>query len=185
MELPYHGRAVINEYYNSVEIAIPARRNWFIVVFLSFWLCGWAVAEFFTAGQLLSVSKAGGAGFLLLWICAWTVGGFFAIRTWWWNVAGKEIINAGQGVLTIERKGALFVKTKTYDLHEAKNFRAQEESSGFGQFAKRNRNNVWKLDNIGTIRFDYGMRTVKFGAALDEAEAFYILQKLRDKKIIA
>ncbi len=45
MELPYSGRSVISELYNGIEIHIPARKNWFIVVFLSFWLCGWAVGH--------------------------------------------------------------------------------------------------------------------------------------------
>ena len=47
METPYAGRATINDIYNGVEITIPAKRNPFIIIFLSFWLCGWLMGEIF------------------------------------------------------------------------------------------------------------------------------------------
>jgi hypothetical protein len=122
--------------------------------------------------------------FLLFWLCGWTVGGFFAIKTLLWNLKGKEIINMGQGYLSIARKGLLFSKTKTYDLKEAKKFRSQEETNDFSAFRGGRRNNLVAFYANGTIRFDYGLQTVKFASGIDEAEANYILDKLKTSRIL-
>ncbi len=185
MEIPYQGRAVITENYNGIEIIVPAKRNWFILVFLSFWLCAWLGAEIFVPMMVFSHDGLV-AGFALLWISFWTIGGFFAGCTWWWNVMGKEVINISQGVLTIVRKGSLS-KTKSYDLNEAKNFRAQEDFADDFAFGRRRRGlmSPWNVASEGTIRFDYGMETVRFGDKLYQAEAEYILQRLRSKKLIS
>jgi hypothetical protein len=37
----------------------------------------------------------------------------------------------------------------------------------------------------GIIKFDYGMETVKFGDRLYQAEGEYILERLRNKKLIS
>ena len=42
METPYQGRAIINECFDGVEITIPAKRNWFLVIILFF---GWAAGR--------------------------------------------------------------------------------------------------------------------------------------------
>ena len=186
METPYTGRAIINESYNGVEIIVPARRNWFLTVFLSFWLCGWAVGETFAIREVTGVAgHASFDGFLSLWLCGWTVGGIFAFRTWWWNVAGKEIINISQGVLTVDKKGAIFKRIKSYDLNQAKNFRAYEEPGIDNDFGRSSSGSLWNPAANGTIKFDYGMETVKFGDKLYQAEGEYILEKLRSKRLIS
>lgn len=38
--------------------------------------------------------------------------------------------------------------------------------------------------NTGTLRFDYGLKTVRFGGGIDEAEANFIINKLKEKKFI-
>jgi hypothetical protein len=185
MEIPYTGRAIIDEDFGGIEITIPTKKNWFIILFLSFWLCGWFAGEIFVSARALGFWGRDPAPFLLFWLCGWTVGGFFALRTFWWTLMGKEVISVGQGALTIDRKGAFLYKLKSYDLRETKNFRAQEDYMSSGPFGYGRSNNIFNLDKKGTIKFDYGMQTIKFGDALDEAEANSILQKLRDKKLIS
>lgn len=183
MELPYSGRAIIDENFDGIAITIPTKKNWAIVLFLGFWLFAWCFGEFFAIREL----TGGGSGapdlFLFVWLGGWTIGGFFAFRALCWMVIGKEIITIGQGALTIDKRGALFYRSKTYDLREAKNFRAIEDRASLGVFGSR-RGSIYNLDKNGTIRFDYGMQTIKFGDGLDEAEANFILQKLRNKKLI-
>ncbi len=183
MEIPYAGLAVIDEDFNGFTITIPAKRNVFVLVFLSVWLCGWALGETFALKEVLTGGGIPGL-FLIVWLCGWTIGGFFAVRTFWWNLAGKEVISIANGALTLDKRGALFYKAKTYDLHQAANFRAQEEPVVQSPFGNR-RNNSLGLNDRGTIRFDYGMKTVKFADGIDEAEANFILQKLRGKRIIS
>lgn len=121
--------------------------------------------------------------FLFIWLGGWTVGGFFAIRTFLWTVAGREIIEVGMGQLTISRKGVPFAKSKVYNLNESKKFRVQDDNNGFqSMWGNSKRSNFFNIADSGTIRFDYGMQTVKFGNGLDEAEADFVLKKLSDKK---
>jgi len=187
MELPYAGRATIDDNFNTLDISIPSKKNWFIIIFLSFWMCIWLVSivaiplTLFTDDSKTPIPFV----FVSLWLCGWTVGGFFVFRTLLWNAIGKEVITISQGIMTIDRKGVIFYKAKSYDLSEARNFRVQEDPATsimpYGMSPLR----TWRMGNTGTIRFDYGMKTVKFGEGVDEAEGSYLLEKLRAKKLIS
>lgn len=137
MELPYNGRATITDNFDQLQIVIPSKKNYFITAFLGFWLCGWLVGEIVALTQVAKITQVNSDNipelFIVVWLCGWTVGGIFAIRTFLWMIAGKEIITISQGVLSVSRKYALFVRPKSYDLQEAKNFRVQEDPSAFKQ----------------------------------------------------
>src|SRR6201985_1450701 len=102
MEIPYKGRSPIQDNITDLQIIIPAKRNWFIILFLGAWLGGWFVGEvvaFRMEGGFFS-GKGIPNLFVLFWLIGWTVGGFFAFRISLWNLIGKEIITVGQGGLT-------------------------------------------------------------------------------------
>ena len=183
MEEPFKGIAVLNDTLQGLEITIPTKKNVLLILFLSFWLCGWLMGETFalrTVGGLLHTVNFAGL-FVALWLCGWTIGGFFAIRTLVWNLIGKEILNFEQGQLTVQKKGALFFKPSTYDLNEAKSFRVQDDKFGYGG---ARRTGLAPLYDGGTIRFNYGMKTLRIAGGVDEAEAEFILAKLKSKKIL-
>jgi len=187
MELPHQGRTTIIEDFDGVELITPARKNTALIAFLSLWLCGWLFGEVMVSYSLITGNLLGAPDkFMLVWICGWTVGGAIAIRVFWWMIFGKEIVKAGQGTITITKKGAFFIKPKTYDIREAKNFRIQYTSNGDGNLWGDNRakGNALKIADAGTIRFDYGMETIKFAEDVNETEAAYLLKKLRDKKTL-
>jgi hypothetical protein len=106
----------------------------------------------------------------------------YRVITW------KEIITIGQGVLKVEKKGALLVKPKEYDLRAVKKIRVQEDIGsgfgGYGAFGGQRRNGLAGYMG-GTIRFDYGMQTVKFAGGIDEAEARYILTQLSERHLLS
>lgn len=184
MESPYQGRATIHDNITNLQIIIPAKRNWFIIIFIGAWLCMWLAGEVFAlamiGGSVLGHSPAG--FFIVFWVVAWTAGGFMAFRFFLWSVAGKEIVTIGQGTMMIEKKGALLAKPKTYDLKEVKNIRVQEDIPDYmGPFGGFPRSGFGKLYSGGTIRFDYGLQTVKFAGGIDEAEAKYILGRVKEK----
>ncbi len=181
MEKPYAGKATLEESFNQTIITIPAQRNIFAAIFLCIWLCAWAGGEVMAIGMGVF---AGGviSGFMLFWLAGWTVGGVFAVRALVWIVSGKEIITVGQGEVTIAKKNLLFFKPKTYSLNEAKKFRVRDDAANAGYYGRQN--NVGGFPNTGTIQFDYGMKTIKFATGVDEAEASYLLQKLKDKHLL-
>src|ERR1700754_4212659 len=161
MEQPYQGRAVLNKNYNEWEIIIPAKKNWFLILFMGAWLCGWCFGEIFALGMVIGLLRGNPAGlFILVWLILWTLGGAFALRMFIWNISGKEIISIGQGQLTVAKKGLLFFKPKTYDLNEVKNIRAIEENNGFGNPWGIRPASLGSFASTGTIRFDYGLQSV-------------------------
>ncbi len=182
-EKPYQGRAIVVDTFQGLEITIPTKKNVLLILFLSFWLCGWLMGETFAIGAVGGLWRSlNFAGlFILIWLCGWTIGGFFAIRTLIWNVIGKEILHFEQGQLTVQKQGAIFFKPSTYDLSEAKNFRVQEDKYGYGG---ARRTGLAPLYDGGTIRFNYGLKTLKIAGGVDEAEAEFILTKLKSKKIL-
>ncbi len=105
-----------------------------------------------------------------------------AFRFFLWNLTGREIITIEQGVLKIERKGDLLGRTKTYDLNEVKNIRAQDDIMDYNNRFYGGRRRGFYAG--GTIRFDYGLRTVKFAAGIDLAEAKFILEKLKERHLL-
>ncbi len=185
MEQPYKGRAIIQDNFTDLQIIIPTKKNWFIILFIGAWLGGWLFGEVFAIGAVTGLLGGNPAGFFILfWLIGWTVGGFFALRMFLWNLKGQEIITVGQGILSIDKKGILFYKPKVFDLNEVKNIRVQEDNLGYGGLFGGRRNDFGGFNLSGTIRFDYGLQTVKFAGGLDEAEAKSIIQKLKDRHLL-
>lgn len=187
METPYSGQAILNDTLNGLEIIIPAKRNWFLIIFLGAWLGGWTIGESFAIGTLIGFSDydLGFANlFMLFWLCGWTVAGFFVVKTLVWYLAGKEIITFGQGQFSIAKQGLLLSKPKIYDLKYVKKLRAKKDTNFYYSFWGV-RNNLGAMNpSNGTLQFDYGMKTVKFANDIDEAEAYYIIDKLKGKRLI-
>jgi len=186
MEQPYSGRAIIEDDFSQMRITIPARKHWAIIIFIGAWMGGWAMGMNAVLHGIGSApSGFGGLDlFMLFWSIGWTVGGVFALSILFWQLFGKEIITVESGRLTIEKKGALFVRPKTYDLSEVKNVRVQDTNQYADGFwgTRRRGYNAFMPDGI--IKFDYGFKTVKFAGGIDEAEANYILERLRAKKLL-
>ncbi len=183
MEQPYKGRAILQDNFTDLQIIIPAKRHWFITIFLSFWLCGWLLGEIFALKGVVGLLVGTPVTlFLLVWLIFWSIGGFFAFQTLLWSLIGKEILTIGQGVLTVRKRGALIFKSKTYDLNEVKNIRVQDDNS-FKRFTKNHRNDYSPF-SAGIIRFDYGMKTIKVAGGIDEVEANFIINKLKERRLL-
>ncbi len=98
----------------ATRITIPSRKNWFIILFLGFWLMGWAFGEIMVLGIIgtsvfaaavgktpdASAGFLGVSGFLLFWLAGWTVGGGYAIYLFLWQVTGKEVVDVSFSGIT-------------------------------------------------------------------------------------
>jgi hypothetical protein len=174
----------------ATRITIPSKKNWFIILFMGFWLMGWALGEVAVLGIILtsvlgiafgktvaaSASFAGISGFLLIWLGAWTVGGGYAIYTWLWQIAGKEVIEISSASISIAKKVLSFSHPKEYEASYIQSLRVsppiQSTWSPFGSTGR-----VWGTGE-GIIAFDYGAKTYRFGSGLDEAEAKMISSEI-------
>jgi hypothetical protein len=187
MEKPYQGKAIVEDGFDYFKITIPAKRSYFLTVFLCVWMGGWVFGESFAIGEIWKPGFKETDLFLVFWLCGWTLGGLVVVKTIVWQFIGKEIIEIGQGTFGIRRKGDwLLGKEKVYDLNECKCFRAERVPSYLeGRF--NNSFNFFNRDtqtSKGAFVFDYGMKTIRFGEAVDEVEAKYLLDKLKTKRIL-
>ena len=182
MEIPQAGRAIINETFNNVEIIIPVKKNYLFLAGPLFGIIMWWVIGAEKIFKELFSSLNDGGGFQYIWI-AWV--GFIllvSLRAYWWMLAGKEIINVGDGVLSIKRKGDWIARTRSYDLNEVRYLRSEDNNEKQGSNFLDNFRNQNKIR--GTVCFEYGADTIRFGEDLAEAEGNYIIQRLKSKKVI-
>ncbi len=148
-------------------------------------MLGWAfgeisaIREIFGGGQSPhgSISSVHGQGLLLLgWLGAWTAAGCFFGYLWMWNLAGGERVVLGPRTLAVKRDVLGFGPLKEYELQEVRNLRA-----GADALNRNGQMSPFSLLNGGTISFDYGAKTFRFGADLDEAEARQIITQLKSR----
>ena len=179
---------------SGTVITIPSRKNWFIVLFLGFWLIGWAFGEItvvgiLSAGFLKLISDGlpeiikNGPGafsglFLLAWLGAWTVGGAFAIYAWLWQVKGVERISMSFEALVLEKITPIWRRKKEYRLRDVAALRLSSSSSSI--WTMSGSMEFWGISG-GRLAFDYGAKTVQFGIGLDEAEAKFLIKDIEKK----
>lgn len=172
------GRSHIEQTPSGLRIIIPAKKNYFLLLFLTFWLAGWAFGEVTALAQVLNPESGAPKLFMLVWLGGWTVGGAFAIYAWLWNLKGQEIINLSGSELQHIRRLPLFQRSKEYDLSSVSKLRTQVPDSS--AFASRNGMEFWGISG-GSVAFDYGHSTHKFGVQLDEAEANHIVTTIKQR----
>lgn len=166
---PADSRITITDTSHGLRIVIPGRRSWLVICFLGLWICGWAVAEAMVAIQLLNGdAPPEGEFFMLAWFGVWTVGGAFAIYAWLWQVLGKEIVIVHGQTCRVRRDIGRFGFDKEYDLLQMWNLCVEEVRFNPLDFSSSLQ--LWGIGG-GVIAFDYGAKTYRFGAGLDEAEA--------------
>lgn len=169
-------RHTLIEHADSVEAIIPAKRNVFLIAFLSFWLVGWAFGEITAPLAVFKNPHAGAFLFIVFWLTLWTVGGAFAIYTWLWMIAGREIVSVSNTALSVKREILGFGRKRSYDITEVKNLRVAPWTINPYDFSAGMK--FWGLGG-GPIAFDYGAKTFRVGAGLEEAESDQIVQRLK------
>lgn len=190
-EKPGNPRYSVERTPTGMIFSIPSRKNWFIILFLGFWLMGWAMGEitvlgilgagifeFMQGGMEDIVEKGAGAfggAFLVIWLAGWTVGGAFAIYTWLWQVRGVEQITVSGDSLDIAKKIPVWTRRKKYHIHNVSSLRIASPAASM--WSKSSGMEFWGISG-GLLAFDYGAKTVNFGMGLDEAEAKMILREM-------
>lgn len=174
---PQPPRFAVDVTPEGLRATLPAGHSVFAMLFLCVWLVGWTFGEFQALQQLQSPSEKTPSLFLFVWLAGWTVGGVFAVATLAWQLAGAEIITVGGNVLTYRIETWGIGLTRSYWLADVKRLRAVgvakqpfgSQAAWFPPFAGA---------TVGAVAFDYGARTIRFGAALEEAEALLLVNQL-------
>src|SRR5262245_31140426 len=174
---PPPSRVKITDGGVRLTIEIPTKRNWFVILFLGFWLCGWAVGELMLPTKLLTGSAPRAATtFMLAWLGAWTLGGAAAITIFLWMLAGRETISVTQDALSVRRHVYALGLTRTYALQHLSRLRL--ETHAYNMFDPQMMFAFYGIGG-GRVAFDYGSSTVRFGNRIEEPDALRILEACR------
>lgn len=173
---PAKPKAVVAETPSGLEITVPAKRNWFITLFLGFWLCGWAMGEIMVPAQFFSPDLPPEIMlFTAAWLAAWTLGGGFAIYVFLWSLVGKERILLSPSHLSIKRDLLGWGRQREYELVHVHHLRVAPSHHNLFDF--RSSLQFWGIGG-GLIAFDHGSATIRFGASLEEAEGQLIVDRM-------
>jgi hypothetical protein len=178
-------RVVVDDDGSAVRVTIPARRRaaWFLVAMLPMW----AIGETLAIRELLHPTATGlSAGFLVPWLAGWSLGGLFGVGALAWMAVGREIVELRSDALVHARTLLGLRREWVYELATVKNLRTGPWPQARLQ-ALRRFNDVaatpefWGLVG-GPIVFDYGAKTVRCGAALEEeAEGAQIVERFKHR----
>lgn len=172
-------RITIADTAEGLRIVMPCRRSLFVIGFLAFWICGWGVAEFMVAKQVVTGdAPPDGELFMLVWLGVWTLGGGVAIYAWLWQLMGKEMVVMRGQTFKIRLDIGGFGLDKEYDLVQMRDLRV-----GPIVLSPVNVSSSLQLWGVGggVIAFDYAGRTYRFGAGLDEAEAKQVMAAIKQR----
>ncbi|MBU0610982.1 MAG: hypothetical protein KKI08_24085 [Armatimonadetes bacterium] len=195
MLVPPRPRVQIEDKGYELRLEIPPRRDAATIgqwAFLTFWLGGWAMGEFFAGSLVLRTvlpSLAGvgpvigeqpatshGPGgpsllFIVFWLCGWTVGGVLAIHHWLHLMWGRELIAVDSNKLVI----------LSLPLARRREYLAPEVSDMRVSTAALERTRQWRTATRhtgGGISFIYGGQEHNFGATLDPSEAETVISAI-------
>ena len=174
---PQVARFQIETTVEALSATIPARKNWFALLFMCVWMGGWVFGETQVIGQLLDGDDKTPLLFLTVWLIGWTAGGVWAIASILWQLGGQEIIAVGASYMLHRIEIFGLGINRDYRLSEVQNFRATELASDFSKY-RGAMLPAFFGPSAGPVAFDYGARTIRMAPSLDEAEARQLVQKL-------
>jgi hypothetical protein len=160
----FRSRATISDEADGLHISFPPRREW-AVLFLVVWLAFWTYAGMKAARVLIYRLDSTS----ILWMIAWAFGELWASFSILDNFGGTEDILLNSEALKRSRKIFGLGWTRTYLIRKIGNLRFQR---GLSRQPSR-------------ISFDYGARTISFGAYIEEAEACELINKIRQRCALA
>ena len=173
------GRAKITETSDRLTIEIPSRKQWFVVIFLAFWLSLWffavasIVPRMFTNGLFISSPSL---MFTVVWLLGFVGGGVFGLYIWVKLTFGLEISEFSNTSISIGEKILFHERGQSFDSNSILRLRGLPvpEPSWFDQ------RHLW-TGGGASLGFDYGSRTIRFGRGIDEAEAAQLLERIVSK----
>jgi hypothetical protein len=165
----------------GLSIRIPSRRNVGVSIFIGIWLAFWI---FSVVGMLptmfIGLKNAHGTppplAFMVVWTFFWALGGLFAFALFFWTVAGQEHVTVDADTFAVRREALGVGFTRRYAIASVRGLRVVDDPSvgwafGFG------RGDPFGLRS-GSLAFDYGAKTIRFGSGIDAAEAKYIVSRV-------
>ena len=183
---------ITDDEFGGFRVTIPAARNWFLILFLSLWLCGWLAGEVMIPAEAVAAAFSGGGKLtgppplvvLCVWFPFWTVGGFMMMLALAWTLAGREVITLTDEALLLRREIGMLQRSRSFDLTGLTNLRyAPLVYNAFSfSFAESWGSQLQMIGLAGgAVAFDHGGKTCRFGNSLTEAEASRLIATIRQR----
>jgi len=155
------------------QLTIPFKRYWFVILFLSFWLCGWALAWIDTAREL----SRGFQPFLMVWLCGWTLGGVFAIAVLAAQF-GSERLRVVDRDLEVSSGIGPLRRTRLYRGKAIEKLTSWTPEP-YRFYTGRSQRPFWMHQRTtGAVKFDYGAKSIFLAGGVDEPEGRMIVDWL-------
>lgn len=151
------------------QLTVPLKRNWFVMLFLPVWLCGWVFGEVSAIVQL----SQGFQSFLAVWLCGWTIGGAFAIGLWIGQF-GSERLRVVNRDLEVSAGVGPLRRTWLYRGKAIENLMARTPETDLFSMG-RNQRPFWMRPRTGAVKFDYGADSIYLATGVDEPEGRMIV----------
>jgi len=161
---------------NGVELHIRAQKDWGSLIFLPLWLTFWTFGGLKAMSWVVEPRSSAPNAFIALWLVGWACGEVWATYTWFWIAFGKEIVQLKEGSLDVKRDVLGFGRNRRFPLSAVKNLRA----SGIFPSSSNWENMLIQMRlRGGTVAFDDGEKTIRFGIQLSEPESREVVDALR------
>ena len=158
----------------GVVLTIPARRNFFLLGFLAFWLAGWTVGGLFAIGSLIGEwDKEGPQWFLLFWLGGWAFGWLMAARILVTNLIGQErLLITNQGIIQ-ELRIAFYSRSHAYQARSIKRLAWQADGG------QQTTIPLFSDKRLGAVQFHYGTETIILARGTDSAEGAFVIETMQ------
>jgi hypothetical protein len=150
-----------------VEVIIRAPWIGVAIFFLPVWLAGWAFGEYHVGIEIIQ-----GKATLLeyIWFVGWSAGGIGALYSLMWMLVGRERVAIDGLTLSIRDELGPLGRAKRFDANKVHNLRCSPVLVTSPTATPP-----------GTIAFEYGPKTYRFGSGIGEAEANDLVRVLKER----
>jgi len=181
LTLPKH---TIKDLGNKLVISIPRPRHWFLNIYLGIVIILWAAGEVIFLDMLIfdPVEFGKSASFLVILLIFVTALGGYLVYQFIWQLSGKEVIDISTHNIVITHAALGIRSPREFSAEHINDLRMSTTIIDVNNliFLFYFGSNTIRR-NIGSLAFDYGAKTYRFGAGIDEAEAKMIIAEIGNK----
>lgn len=168
-------RFTIERTLHGEQIRIRAPRQIFVMLFLPIWLVLWTFGGVAAVYALVTHFEL----FILFWLCGWAVGWIAAAGSLAWMFAGSETITVVGSDVEIAHHALGLSRRWLYQGSQISHLSATAQPAWPFHFN-------WQLPFVrlprnGSVKFNYGPRTIYAAPGLDEGEARMIIANIAKK----
>jgi len=153
-------------------IRIKPRRRIAPLIFLPIWIVLWSLGGLFS----LAAMPGDVSPYTAVWLIFWAFGLVLAIGSLVWLLAGSETIRVTGGDLEVAHGGLGLSRRWLYQGAQIRNLKVSERPA----WASRMGGQVpfTRMNRSGSVKFDYGARTIYLAPGLEDAEGAMIVDRL-------